>query len=109
MIRDLAHQRCFNHAEREAVARCPSCRQFFCRECITEHEEQVICATCLRRLTPAPSLERAGWGSVAAITRFLLGVLLAWFFFYLVGEGLLALPTSFHEGTFWRVKWWHEN
>lgn len=33
----------------------------------------------------------------------LAGVLLAWFFFYLIGETLLALPTSFHEGTLWRM------
>jgi len=38
----------------------------------------------------------------------LLGVVLVWFFFYLIGEGLLSLPTSFHEGTLWEAKWWDE-
>ena len=27
-------------------------------------------------------------------------------FFYLIGEGLLALPTSFHESTVWKVNGW---
>ena len=36
-----------------------------------------------------------------AIGRVVFGLFAAWFFFYLVGEILLALPTPFHEGTFW--------
>ena len=45
----LAHQRCFNHATREAVARCPECHHFFCRECITEHDDRVLCTGCLKK------------------------------------------------------------
>ena len=108
MIRDLANQRCFNHAEREAVARCPVCRRFFCRECITEHDDRVICAQCLRALARVPLLKRPGWLNTFALARCLLGLLTAWFFFYLIGQGLLAVPSSFHEGTFWEVRWWHE-
>jgi hypothetical protein len=33
------------------------------------------------------------------------GILLAWFFFFFIGEGLLKLPASFHEGTLWKVHW----
>jgi hypothetical protein len=104
----VAHQRCFNHADREAVARCPGCRQFFCRECITEHDDQVICANCLRKLARVSLLKRRGWVNTFAVGRCLLGLLMAWFFFYLAGVSLLSLPTFFHEGTFWQVKWWHE-
>ena len=110
MIPDLVHQRCFNHAEREAAARCPKCRHYFCRECITEHDDQVICANCLRKLAPGgirPRKSRA-WTNSMALGRCALGLLVAWFFFYLLGESLLALPASFHEGTFLHVKWWHE-
>ena len=46
----LTHQRCFHHSHREAVARCPECRQFYCRECVTEHDYRVICATCLKKI-----------------------------------------------------------
>ena len=52
------HQRCFNHAGREAVARCPECGQFFCRECITEHEDRVLCSACLKKLTRRPLARR---------------------------------------------------
>ena len=31
------------------MARCPSCRDFFCGECITEHSGKLICAACLAR------------------------------------------------------------
>ena len=102
-MRDLAHQRCLNHAEREAVAQCLTCRHFFCRECITEHDDRVICASCLRKLAKVPLLQRRGFGSVVRLGQCLLGLLLAWFFFYLLGEGLLALPSSFHEGTLWHA------
>ncbi len=100
---DLAHQRCMNHAEREAVARCLACRHFFCRECVTEHDDRVLCASCLRRLARVPLFQRRGLGTVMRLCQCALGVLLAWFFFYLVGEGLLALPTAFHEGTVWHA------
>ena len=98
----LVHQRCFNHVQRESVARCPECGHYFCRECITEHDDRVICAACLAKIARAPQLRRrtlAGLGRAAAC---LLGVIAIWFFFYLVGEELLAIPSSFHEGTMWQ-------
>ncbi len=99
---NLAHQRCFNHAEREAVARCPKCGQCFCRECVTEHDDQVICAACLRKLARVPLLQRKRFAAALRLVASIAGVLLAWFFFYLLGESLLSLPASFHEGTLWR-------
>jgi len=107
-MRDLASQRCLNHAEREAVARCPACSQYFCRECITEHDDRVMCANCLRKLARIPLVKGRDWANAFAYARCLLGILAAWFFFYLAGQSLLSLPTSFHEGTFWQVQWWHE-
>ena len=101
----LTYQRCFNHAQREAVARCPECGQFFCRECITEHGERVVCAACLRKHARVPLLKRRGVLGVFHLGQWLLGLVAAWFFFYLIGEGLLAIPTTFHEGTLWKVRW----
>src|SRR5260370_40731650 len=100
-MQNLIYQRCFNHAQREAVARCPACGQFFCRECITEHEDRVICAACLRKLARVPLLKRRGFAGVLRVSQCALGLLAAWFFFYLIGEGLLAMPASFHEKTLW--------
>ncbi len=103
----LTHQRCMNHAEREAVARCPECGHYFCRECITDHDDRAICANCLRRLARVPLLQRPVFATAIQLFQCLLGVFVAWFFFYLVGETLLSLPTSFHEGTVWKAHWWH--
>ena len=104
-MEDLAYQRCLNHAAREAVARCPHCGQFFCRECITEHDDRVICAACLKRLARVPLLRRRGLAGAFRFVQCLAGVVMVWFFFYLIGEGLLSLPASFHEGTLWKVDW----
>jgi len=104
-MQNLAHQRCFNHALREAVARCPECRQCFCRECITEHEDRVVCAACLKKLTRRKLMQRPAFAQILRFAQCAIGVLTAWFFFFLIGEALLKVPTSFHEGTVWRVPW----
>lgn len=101
----LIHQRCFNHATREAVARCPECSQFFCRECVTEHDDRVICSACLRKLAQTPSFKRPAFARLMQLAQCILGVVLAWFFFYLIGTPLASLPTSFHESTLWEVNW----
>jgi hypothetical protein len=104
-VQSLTYQRCFNHATREAVAKCPSCGQTFCRECITEHENRVICAACLRKLTRVPLLQRRGFATVLRYSQCLLSLIIAWFFFYAIGEILLTLPASFHEATLWKGGW----
>lgn len=104
-MQSLANQRCFNHAVREAVARCPECRQFFCRECITEHDDRVVCASCLARITRKPLTQSLVFVKVLWLTQAVIGLFIVWYFFFLIGEGLLKLPNSFHEGTLWQVNW----
>lgn len=102
MAGDIAHQRCFNHAGREAVARCPGCNRYYCRECVTEHEGRVLCAACIaqeKTRAGGPPHRRLIW----QVAQFLLALLVLWGFFYALGQGLLALPSSFHEGTVWQV------
>lgn len=101
----LLHQRCFNHATREAVARCPECTQFFCRECVTEHDDRVICTACLKKLARVPLLKRPAFAFLFRAAQYCLGLLVAWFFFYLIGATLAALPTAFHEGELWSATW----
>jgi hypothetical protein len=101
----LVQQRCFNHATREAVARCPECKQFFCRECITEHDDRVVCASCLKKLTHKPLTQRFALGRLLLAVQCVFGLLVAWYFFFLIGQSLLKLPNSFHEGTLWQVNW----
>jgi hypothetical protein len=100
----LIHQRCFNHSLREAAARCPGCGHFFCRECITEHENRVLCAVCLRKVVK-PRLTQRGWFLwITQAAAAFCGLFVAWLCFYYLGQGLLAVPSSFHEGTVWREK-----
>ena len=64
----LSAQRCFNHAGREAVARCPECSRYFCRECISEHRGRVVCAGCLASLSATVKERRSiGGGQVDQI------------------------------------------
>jgi hypothetical protein len=105
-MEDLLHQRCFNHMLREAVARCPECRRYFCRECVTEHEDKVLCAACLGTLIDADGTGLGRFGGLFRIANFLLGGMLLWIFFYYLGQILLSLPSSFHEGTLWEMGWW---
>jgi len=98
----LVRQRCLHHAGREAVARCPGCQRFFCRECIAEHEGRILCASCLAKLAAPAAPHRRGFPILSSGLQCLLAVAVAWFFFFLIGRGLLAIPTSFHEGTLWR-------
>jgi hypothetical protein len=78
----LAAARCLNHEAREAVSRCPSCGNYFCRECVTIFEDRVICAACLtavsgqHRETP-----KGGLGALGAVLG-IGGLLSAWFVFY---------------------------
>ncbi len=97
----LVQQRCQYHAGREAAARCPECKLFFCRECVSEHDDRILCAACLRQLVaPLPSPRRSFRG-ILSLAQCMLAVALVWFFFFLIGKGLLAIPSAFHEGTFW--------
>ena len=98
----LARQRCLNHAEREAAARCPGCGQSYCRECVVEHGERMLCAACVR-LASARQAERAGWLSAAwRAAQAAAGVFFLWVVFFAAGRILLAIPASFHEGEVWK-------
>ncbi len=89
----IIHTRCRNHPGREAAARCTKCGGYFCRECIIEHHERMICAGCLRR----PSDRRAGRRLLSALTasfRLAAGVLILWITFYNLGRLLLFLRSG---------------
>ncbi|MBF0530347.1 MAG: rhomboid family protein [Deltaproteobacteria bacterium] len=95
--------RCFHHPSREAAARCLECHRNFCRECVTEHEGRLLCATCLdKRLKPKRERSRR-WGAAIRIIHLLLGLWLAGTFFYYTGQALMQIPESFHEGTIWNM------
>ena len=101
----LAHQRCFNHGVREAVARCPECRRHFCRECITEHDDRMVCTACLAALARRPLSQRLRFAGFLRMAQCAFGFLLVWYCFFLLGTLLVKIPAKFHEGTIWRVNW----
>ncbi|MEW5724529.1 MAG: rhomboid family protein [Thermodesulfobacteriota bacterium] len=105
-MKDLARQRCFNHPHREAAARCPECGRFYCRECITEHEDRVLCASCLARLTQAGRRRGRRLGALARLLQTFIGLWIIWLFFYYLGRVLITIPASFHEGALWKEPWW---
>jgi hypothetical protein len=104
---NLHQQHCLNHELREAVARCPRCGQYFCRECVTEHDDQLLCAACLRKtLVAAP--ERRALAPVTHAAALGLGLLTGWLVFYWLGRILLSIPNHFHDGTLWDSGFWQE-
>ena len=103
-------RRCYNHAEREASARCVSCGRFFCRECVAEHAGRMICGACLRSTAQQGSAESSRWMTTTLqACRLVIALFVAWLVFYAAGRGLLTIPSAFHEGTVWRGEWWQED
>jgi hypothetical protein len=98
---NLSARRCFNHVAREAVACCPECQRFFCRECISEHQGRVVCAGCLDALTATVAVKSSWGGGLFCLGMVLTGLFTGWIWFYYLGSFLLFLPSSFHEGTLW--------
>lgn len=98
---DPARQRCFNHAAAQAAARCPRCRRYYCRKCVTEHQGQVICASCLSALTAPRAARRNRLAALVWAVAAAAGLALTWAVFFWIGGLLLSMPSSFHEGTLW--------
>lgn len=95
----IAVQRCHVHFDREAVAKCVECTEFFCRECITEHEGRIVCAACLQKLALAAEktgASRLPLSRLASLFMAGVGLIGAWLFFYTLGRLLLSVPSEFH-------------
>lgn len=107
MSQRLALQRCWNHSEREAVARCPECTRFYCRECVVEHADRVICSNCLARIHAgaAKPRKRIRFAPLARVAAALFGIIVGWMIFFTAGRMLLAVPDQFHAETLWERSW----
>jgi hypothetical protein len=84
--------------EREAVARCPECTRFYCRECITEHDHRVLCSECLIKLLQPTTRKKRNMGGLLLPVAFCAMFMVTWVCFYSLAEILLRIPSSFHEG-----------
>jgi len=102
IMKNIQKQKCFNHSAREAAARCPACNRYYCRECVTEHEDRVLCALCLKKssIDQDKQTKRGTW--IVQPCIFCFGVILIWLFFFYLGDLLLSLPADFHVGTIWK-------
>lgn len=101
MVSPLAQSRCFQHVSREAVARCPQCERFYCRECVTEHEGRMICRSCLDELLKEETVSTGGFFKAARGWCLAgAGYVFAVYVFYEIGQALLRIPSQFHSGVF---------
>jgi hypothetical protein len=99
----IAARKCVRHSGREAIARCPACREDFCRECVIEHEGVLLCAPCLAREAAAKNRKESSsrW-RMGSVILTVLCVVLLWVVFYGFGQFLKMIPADVHEGTVWR-------
>jgi hypothetical protein len=101
----MINQRCWNHESREAVCRCPECGNSFCRECVTEHDFRLLCASCLNAMARARQgqrpAKRRGLRRLAPFAMTIGGIALAWVIFFGAGEALLTIAVR-AEQTEWQ-------
>jgi hypothetical protein len=81
---------------REAVARCPQCTRYFCRECVTEHDGRLMCRGCLAAASTVVDAEPRNWGALVWPLLAAGGWLFVWILAYYVGDLLLRIPNSWH-------------
>jgi hypothetical protein len=90
----LSSLRCFNHGTREAVARCPECERFYCRECISDYDGIAICASCLgAKATPEEKVPR-NFDVLFDVSRIVIGLMFCWLLLYVTGTLLQMFPTT---------------
>jgi hypothetical protein len=81
----LRHARCLFHPLREAAALCPHCHGTFCRECVTDEDNQLACPPCLRRMARPPARKPSLWrGMLRAFAGLFALVCLTGLFFLLL-------------------------
>ena len=95
-MKRLADTRCFNHFERQSVARCPACTHHYCRECVTEHEGRLLCASCIAGPEEHAARKRILAGLRAA-AQLAVAVVILWAAFSFAGSAMLRIPSAFHE------------
>lgn len=95
----IARQRCFNHPEREAAARCTRCGRHCCRECVIPHAELMICGTCLAaQQADTPRRHAPHRLILSLLLLWPLALLCLWLAFYSIGRLLVFTPSQVHDG-----------
>src|SRR4030095_7031886 len=86
--------RCLNHPEREAAARCPRCRRYFCRECVAEYRGRMLCAECMAGPAEQGGRRHAFMVRTGRLAVAVLGLLILWLTFQYYGHHLATLPDA---------------
>jgi late competence protein required for DNA uptake (superfamily II DNA/RNA helicase) len=97
----LRQKRCVNHSQREASARCPECGKFYCRECIGEHDDRILCASCLAKIRIKKEIGTPWWAWAPRLGLVLLAIATVYIIFLLAGNILLSFPSEFHGKGGW--------
>lgn len=93
----LEELRCILHANREAVAKCPSCSRFYCRECVVEHGGKMLCKSCLDQASAETEAKRSSLGGwLLSGLSICISVFITTYAFFLLGRLLLSIPEDFH-------------
>ena len=98
----LQPSHCLNHPRREGAARCTSCGQPFCRECVTELDGRMVCGACHRAKLEVKEKPKRDWFLVTVPVQLAVGLALLWASTWFLGRVLLSTPSEFHEGTMWQ-------
>lgn len=93
----LKAKRCFNHSVREAVAKCLDCGNFFCRECITEHNTKLVCCNCLGKTTQEAKAGNTLLSTLTMVGLSVLGLIVLWMFFLFIATRLLNVESDSFE------------
>jgi hypothetical protein len=101
-VTGLHTRRCVRHTTREAAARCPACGDFFCRECVVEHDGKLLCSGCLAKQTAARDQRRERLAGMRRGLRAVAGAAALWLVFYGIGALLKKIPPDLHDGTVWK-------
>ena len=78
------------------MARCPECKRHYCRECVTEHEHRLLCASCIASIEVDEVRERRPI-PVRGLIQITAGVTMLWVAFYILGQSLLLIPSEYHD------------
>jgi hypothetical protein len=78
------------------VAKCRECGDFFCRECVVEHEGRMTCGTCMQEArnqdaAPASRRFRDLFRPVIPLGGLMLSFSFCWLFFALAGRLVVFL------------------
>ncbi|MCD4819929.1 MAG: rhomboid family protein [Candidatus Cloacimonetes bacterium] len=87
----LSQVRCHNHIDREAVSLCKHCHNYFCRECISDYDDKMLCKSCIDKLISNNNLKRKKKLNFKQYLAVIFSSLLLWFIFYSSGNILISI------------------